>query len=102
MLRVINLHLFFEESRQSESAIGKYHSFEGDVELVLDRFSKCEEEVYQDFITKIFRNAEKDDDFSTQIFSREGDTKSNVLLKVEAIRERISFFNNSTIRVSKF
>ena len=70
MLIVINLHLFFEKSCQSKSAIGKYHPFEGDVKFVLNRFGKCEEEIYQDFITKIFRNAEKEDDFSSQIFSR--------------------------------
>jgi len=69
MLIIIDLHLLFEKSCQSKGAIGQYHPFEIDVEILTIRFAKCDEESYQDFITKIFRNAEKDD-FSTQIFSK--------------------------------
>ena len=52
-------------------------------------------------MTSIFRNAEKED-FSTQIFEKDGDTKSNVLLKVDNIKERLAFFNNNCLRVARF
>ena len=41
-------------------------------------------------------------DFSNQIFSRPQDLKSNILLKVQNIKNRINFLNNTKFKVKNF
>ena len=52
-------------------------------------------------VTKIFRNAEKED-FSSHIFSREQDVKSNILLRVQNLKNRINFLSNTKLKVKTF